>query len=298
MAFLHASPGSVINVRPLKECFANAKTKVLIETDALEVVWFVLPAGKLISEHQAPSETTFQVIEGAVQFTCLGQSHKLSAGEMLFLASREPHTVFAVEDSTVLLTMLMGRDVGIQSATVENWRQSPLTNLCDHIEQTHHAYLKKTLPALSSLIAKVVDLRGDLHEELNRLQTHFISWRDDIISGMTDEERSLFPAIRELEAQAHPPGNHRNFIAAMIRPIRFLHEDISEALKVVKNVSADPIHSPAGCPEFVRMHKLLRQVESDVRAHVQLEEDILFPRAIELEASVFGTNAKHRADLR
>lgn len=62
MAFLHASRGFVINVRPLKECFANAKTKVLIETDALEVVRLVLPAGKMMSEHQAPSEITFQVI--------------------------------------------------------------------------------------------------------------------------------------------------------------------------------------------------------------------------------------------
>lgn len=286
MAVLHASPGSVIDVRPLKEHFSNAKTQVLVKTDALEVIRLVLPAGKTISEHQAPSEITFQVLEGTVRFTCHGQPHELSGGEMLFLGSREPHTVFAVEDSTVLLTMLMGNDAETESATVENWWQKSLAELCDHIEQSHHVYLKETLPSLSSLIAKVVDLQGDQHEELNRLQSHFISWRDDIIGGMADEERSLFPAIRKLEAQGHPPGNHRDSVAAMIRPIRFLHEDISEALKIVKDVSVDPIRSPGGCPEFVQMHKLLRQVESDVREHVQLEEDVLFPRVIKLEASV------------
>ncbi|EGF24389.1 cupin domain-containing protein [Rhodopirellula baltica] len=109
MAILHASPGTVIDVRPLKEQIFNAKTQVLVKTDALEVIRLVLPAGKTISEHQAPSEITFQVLEGTVQFTCHGKPHELSAGEMLFLGSREPHTVIAVADSTVLLTMLMGK---------------------------------------------------------------------------------------------------------------------------------------------------------------------------------------------
>lgn len=109
MAILHASPGTVIDVRPLKEDFSHAKTQTLVKTDALEVIRLVLPAGKTISEHQAPSEITFQVLEGTVRFTCHGQPHELSAGEMLLLDSREPHSVFAVEDSSVLLTMLMGK---------------------------------------------------------------------------------------------------------------------------------------------------------------------------------------------
>ena len=71
----------------------------------------------------------------------------------------------------------------------------------------------------------------------------------------------------------------------MIRPIRFLHEDIAAAVRMVQEVSVDLILPPDACPEFTQMHERLRQVESDVRIHVDLEENILFPRVIELEAT-------------
>lgn len=80
-------------------------------------------------------------------------------------------------------------------------------------------------------------------------------------------------------------GPHVNSIAAMIRAIRFLHEDIVKAVRMVHKVSTDSDFPPKTCPESTQMHERLRQVESDVREHVELEENILFPRVIELEAT-------------
>ncbi len=173
----------------------------------------------------------------------------------------------------------------IVDTTVENWLHRPLAELCDHIEETHHAFLKQTLPSLSSLIAKVVELQGDQYKDLQRAQSNFIDWRDDILGVMSDEERSLFPSIRQLERQEHPVDHDIASIAAMIRPIRFLHQDIAKAIRMVQDVSADSRIPKDDCPEFFQMHELLRQVEADVRKHIHKEEYILFPRVLDFEAS-------------
>ena len=48
-----------------------------------------------------------------------------------------------------------------------DWSTASLTDLCDHIEQTHHAYLKEELPRLDFLTAKVASRHGDLRQELD-----------------------------------------------------------------------------------------------------------------------------------
>ncbi len=105
MAIQHAQPGDVIDVRPLADSLASSGTTTLIKTAHLEVIRLVLPAGKIISQHKAPGEIIVQCLEGDITFTTMGEPKKLRAGEMLYLAAGEPHTVEAVQDSSFLLTL-------------------------------------------------------------------------------------------------------------------------------------------------------------------------------------------------
>ncbi len=107
MAISHATPGEIIPIHPLKEKIADTKTHTLLKTDAIEVIRLVMPAGKTIAEHKAPGEITVQCIEGFVKFSSGGTSKDLTAGEMLYLSAKEPHAVEAVEDSSVLVTILL-----------------------------------------------------------------------------------------------------------------------------------------------------------------------------------------------
>ncbi len=107
MAIHHASPGEVIDIRPLKEQVADTKTSTLLTTDCMKVLRLVLPAGKQIAEHQAPGEITVQCLEGRIQFTSNGKPQQLTAGEMLFLEAAAPHAVEALEDASVLVTILL-----------------------------------------------------------------------------------------------------------------------------------------------------------------------------------------------
>ena len=109
MATHHAQPGEVVDVRPLGSALADSKTTTLFKTENVEAVRIVMPAGKEISEHEAPGEIIVQCLEGKVAFTALGKTTELDAGQLMYLASEEPHSVKCIEDASFLLTILLNR---------------------------------------------------------------------------------------------------------------------------------------------------------------------------------------------
>jgi quercetin dioxygenase-like cupin family protein len=79
----------------------------LVKTDKLEVIRLVLPADKEIPHHQVTGEITVQCLEGSVSFIAQGQTKVLEAGQLLFLSGSELHALKGVEDSSVLVTILL-----------------------------------------------------------------------------------------------------------------------------------------------------------------------------------------------
>ena len=109
MAIPHATSGQAVDVRPLGDRLGGAVTATLVKTDDLEVIRLVVPAGKEIPEHRARGAITVQCLEGAVEFRAHGRAETLTAGHMLYLEAGEPHSVKGVEDSSLLLTLALGK---------------------------------------------------------------------------------------------------------------------------------------------------------------------------------------------
>lgn len=107
MAINHADPAEVIHLQPLGPKIDSTKTYTLFKTDVMEAIRLVLPAGKQIAEHKAPGEITVHCLEGRVVFTAQGEPNEMVAGDLLYLSTAEPHAVEAIEDSSVLVTILL-----------------------------------------------------------------------------------------------------------------------------------------------------------------------------------------------
>ena len=107
MAIPHAKPGQVINVRLLGTAWASAQTNTLIRTPDVEVIRLIVPSGKEIHEHKAKGDIVVQCLEGTVAFTFAGQTENLVSGDLFFLNVGEPHSVRGIEDSSILLTVLL-----------------------------------------------------------------------------------------------------------------------------------------------------------------------------------------------
>lgn len=109
MAIPHAAPGELIDVLPYGSDLPERQTTTLVRTDSLQLVRLVLPAGKSIHTHSAPGEITVQCLEGRVDFTTMNKTLPLTAGGLLYLPANEPHALQAVENSSVLVTLLLPR---------------------------------------------------------------------------------------------------------------------------------------------------------------------------------------------
>ena len=107
MAIHHASSGELIDIRPFRDTIGSAQTKTLYKTQHLEVFRMVLLAGKSMPEHRVDGEVTVQCLEGSVEFSIAGVSELMRQGDLKCLAGGEPHALRAVEDASVLVTLLL-----------------------------------------------------------------------------------------------------------------------------------------------------------------------------------------------
>lgn len=85
---------------------ASAHTRTLLRTAAAEVVRVIVRAGQEVPQHKATGELIVQCLEGRVAFTALGKTQMLEAGRLLSLPAGEPHSLKAIEDASLLLTIV------------------------------------------------------------------------------------------------------------------------------------------------------------------------------------------------
>lgn len=109
MSIPHAASGELIDVRPLGGNLRQTSSRVLVRADHIEVFRLVLAAGKTEKEHKASGAITIQCLEGAVELDVRGRTQMLHAGSMMYLSDAEPHALKALEDSSLLVTMLLRR---------------------------------------------------------------------------------------------------------------------------------------------------------------------------------------------
>jgi regulator of cell morphogenesis and NO signaling len=170
-----------------------------------------------------------------------------------------------------------------------DWATAPLEALCRHIVDVHHAYVRQELPRLLQLAQKVVTRHGDSHPELGRIQQLVESLREELLQHLDKEEMILFPYITNLErslANCGPRslgcfGSVRNPIQVMMTE----HDAAGEALAEIRELSQNFTPPEGACPTYRGFYAALSDFERDLHHHVHLENNILFPRAIELEES-------------
>lgn len=107
MAIPHASSGQPIDISPLGTEFNNSKTHALFKTEQIEVIRLVLPAGKSFPPHQVAGDITIQCMEGLIEVTAGDSTHKISAGQLMYVSGRVLHGLLGLEDATVLVTIAM-----------------------------------------------------------------------------------------------------------------------------------------------------------------------------------------------
>ena len=171
----------------------------------------------------------------------------------------------------------------------ETWLDTPLRELTRHIVERHHAYVRESIPRTLALLDKVSRKHGANHPELQTIREAFSDVAAEMIAHMQKEEHILFPYIEALEASVvsgrpvEPPffGTVKNPIHAMMKD----HDASGELLKHIRVLSGNYTPPPGACTSFKALYQALLEFESDLHRHIHLENNLLFPHAVELEAT-------------
>ena len=97
----------MIDIRPYQGDLKTVSTRTLYKSDHLEVFRLVFLAGKGLPEHRVAGELTVQCLEGCIEMTVSGRTESMQAGDLMCLAGGVPHALKALEDSSVLITLLL-----------------------------------------------------------------------------------------------------------------------------------------------------------------------------------------------
>lgn len=109
MAIHHALSGELISIRPYADAITSAVSTTLYKTKHLEVLRVVLLAGKEMREHKVAGELTVQCLEGSVEFSIGTTRDVMRAGDLKCLAGGVAHSLVAIEDTSILLTLQLHR---------------------------------------------------------------------------------------------------------------------------------------------------------------------------------------------
>ena len=163
-----------------------------------------------------------------------------------------------------------------------------LADLISHITSTHHVFVRNESPHVRELATKVATKHGEKHPELLQVQEIATALTDELAVHLMKEEQILFPYILAMEeakvaGETAPPA----MFGTVANPIRMMereHDDAGEALRALRLVTNNYTLPDDACTSYQLLYQGLQAFEADLHQHIHLENNLLHPRALSLEA--------------
>lgn len=169
-----------------------------------------------------------------------------------------------------------------QPAPPTDWSTCPLAELVRYIEQRHHAFTRDELVRLDSLMEKVYAVHGIGHPELSEVRRLLHAVDLEVRPHLQKEEQILFPYLAVLE----DPDGAAPFFGSAAGPIQVMqgdHDALGGILAALRRAADHYVAPEDACRSFRALYDGLRDLEEDLHVHIHLENNVLFPRALEAE---------------
>lgn len=164
------------------------------------------------------------------------------------------------------------------------WERCPLGDLVAHVVAVHHERERAELTRLQTMASDLTRTHGLRHPEMLEVQAMLVSLANELEPHMLREEMVLFPYIRDLEAGDVAPNAAFGTVTHPLRALAGDHQVVTGILDRLRALTEDfaaPIDAGFACDTF---YGALADFERGLQRHLQLEERVLFPRAVRLEA--------------
>ncbi len=177
---------------------------------------------------------------------------------------------------------------GNQDSSID-YSSWPLDLLADYVEKKHHRYVEEKTLEIKPYLDKICKVHGDRHPELHEINKHFLATAGELAQHMKKEELMIFPYIRKMvkaksegkKVDAAQFGSVQNPIEMMMQE----HTTEGDRFRLIEELTNKYTPPADACNTYRVTFALLKEFEDDLHLHIHLENNILFPKAIELEKS-------------
>lgn len=177
-------------------------------------------------------------------------------------------------DPSQLLRALLVVGTASTGNEYRDWQQAEIGELIDHLVSTHHAWLRRELPALKEVTETVLRVHGDSHAELADVAATLERIRAAVLPHLDEEEQHLFPALRGLAKGEVPTDIDKQLVS-----MRTDHDSLGEDLHRLRELTDGFAVPTDACAKYREMLSGLTALECDMHQHVHLENNVLLPKA-------------------
>lgn len=158
----------------------------------------------------------------------------------------------------------------------------------NHLETTHHAYVREALPRLVALGNEVAESHGDTRPELLRVAGLLRTLEQDWLPHLEKEEHALFPMICELQQALETTDAEFDSVEAPIGTLSREHEVTKSLLSELRNVTGDYELPEGTSGALMALYQGLVELEMDTEAHIYKKDEMLFPAALAAETELLA----------
>ena len=174
-----------------------------------------------------------------------------------------------------------------KSESTTDYQSWPLDLLADYIEKKHHRYVQEKTLEIQPYLDKICKVHGERHPELLEIKEEFNASAGELAAHMKKEEMILFPSIRKMtKAKLENTKVDAAHFGTVKNPIQMMmneHTVEGNRFRKIEELSNNYTPPLDACNTYRVSFALLKEFEQDLHLHIHLENNILFPRAIEIE---------------
>jgi len=174
-----------------------------------------------------------------------------------------------------------------QGENTTDYKSWPLDLLADYIEKKHHRYVVEKTAEILPYLDKICRVHGERHPELFEINEHFNKTAGELAMHMKKEELILFPFVRKMakvkQENTKLEAPHFGTVENPIQMMMHEHTTEGERFRKIEALSNNYTPPADACNTYRVTFSLLKEFEADLHLHIHLENNILFPKAIELE---------------
>ena len=174
-----------------------------------------------------------------------------------------------------------------KSESTTDYQSWPLDLLADYIEKKHHRYVQEKTLEIQPYLDKICKVHGERHPELLEIKEEFNASAGELAAHMKKEELILFPFIRKMtKAKLENTKVDAAHFGTVKNPIQMMmneHTVEGNRFRKIEELSNNYTPPQDACNTYRVSFALLKEFEQDLHLHIHLENNILFPKAVEIE---------------